>query len=371
MQNETQAEVDAQRAELVSAFGVDADPLAEYESNFQQTDVDPFGLFQSEVLSTRDISPRTLDGYDRVFRQWKEYMADQGRHPACPNENHVKGFARHELHEKDNHPDTVSEKLRKLNDVYTYWAAERVFPHPNDFNPVALAKEKVNLDADEPAKEPPRIPVHELREMLEGVNNVRDRAVIVLQLKLGVRATELANMELQDVHIAASDLQDHYESLGSHHLLDGRENAIAVPDDREGNKSQRPRVLPLDDETRRVLLRYLLIRPDIEGPWLFLSESRHEQFTKQAVNQIWKRHFHPEYAETEQHRAVTSHFGRHRFTTYWRVEEDLNRELIKYMRGDTAGSARIDDRGAIDEYIHTYYEDIEPVYRERIYKLGV
>jgi integrase/recombinase XerD len=41
------------------------------------------------------------------------------------------------------------------------------------------------------------------------------------------------------------------------------------------------------------------------------------------------------------------------------------------MRGDTAGSANLKDRGAIDEYIHTYYEDIEPIYREQIYKFGV
>jgi integrase/recombinase XerD len=41
------------------------------------------------------------------------------------------------------------------------------------------------------------------------------------------------------------------------------------------------------------------------------------------------------------------------------------------MRGDTAGSAQLDDMGAIDEYIHTYYEDIEDIYRENIYKLNV
>lgn len=69
--------------------------------------------------------------------------------------------------------------------------------------------------------------------------------------------------------------------------------------------------------------------------------------TKQGVNEIWKSAFQPEYAETEDYRGITSHFGRHRFTTYWRVEQDLNRELIKYMRGDTAGSANLKDRGAI------------------------
>ncbi len=29
----------------------------------------------------------------------------------------------------------------------------------------------------------------------------------------------------------------------------------------------------------------------------------------------------------------------------------------------------MEEMGAIDEYIHTYYEDVEPIYREGIYEL--
>lgn len=361
---------DAQRAELAEAFGQDLDPLAEYETTFRQTDVDPFTLFEAEVLSTRDIATRTLDDYDRLFRQWREFMEDQGRHPACPNEDHVKGFARYELDTKGNHPNTVKEKLRKLNDTYTYWQDDPTFPHPQDYNPVNLAKSKVSFSTPD-KKEPPRIPLDDLRDVLDGVTHVRDRAIIALQLKLGLRATEVCNIKISEVDIQNADLQDHYSKLGSHPMLEGLENAIYIPHDREGNKSQRPRLLPLDDELRRVLLRYLLIRPDNGKPWMFLSMTRHKQLRKKDINQPWKRAFHPEYAETEQHTAVTSHYGRHYFTTYWRVEENLNRELIKYMRGDTAGSISIQERGAIDEYIHTYFEDIRDLYLENIYKLSM
>ena len=41
------------------------------------------------------------------------------------------------------------------------------------------------------------------------------------------------------------------------------------------------------------------------------------------------------------------------------------------MRGDTSAGGPTDRAGGIDNYIHNYYEDIEPLYRERIYKLGV
>jgi integrase/recombinase XerD len=41
------------------------------------------------------------------------------------------------------------------------------------------------------------------------------------------------------------------------------------------------------------------------------------------------------------------------------------------MRGDIAGAAPTEGQAGIDHYIHTYYEDIERLYRENIFRLGV
>jgi integrase/recombinase XerD len=360
---------DAKRAKLAEAFDQDLDPLAEYAPTFEQTDVDPFELFYTEVLSTRDVVESTRRDYHRLFKQWREHMLEQGRHPVCPSECHVKDFIRYLLEERGNHPDTVKEKVRKLNDAYGYWQEDPTFPHPPDYNPVNLAKSKMTLASPE-AKEPPRIPKEELRKVLSNVTHVRNRALILIQLKLGLRATEVCNIKISEISLTNTILQNHYNELGTDPMVVERENAVSIPHGRKGNKSRRTRVLPLDDELQRVLLDYLLMRPDNGQPWLFLSLTTHEQPEKQILNYVWKDAFHPEYAETEEHRAVTSHYGRHFFTTFWRVEQDLNRELVKYMRGDTPGSATIDERGMIDEYIHTYYEDIRDVYLENIYKLG-
>ena len=361
---------DTQRAELAAAFDQERDPLAEYEATFRQLDADPFAVFTEEVLSNREITGRTRDGYDRVFRQWRAFMTEQDRHPACPNESHVQAFARHELDEKGNHPDTVKEKIRKLNDAYRYWQAAPSFPHPQEFNPIALAKTTIAFGEAE-SKEPPQMSVTEIRDVLASVTDLRDRAIIGLQLKLGLRATEVCNLQLSDIDIEGADLNDHYPELGSNPRLAEYENTVYIPHDRDGNKSPRPRLLPIDSELGAILRRYLLIRPDTGGSHVFLSQSRHEPLRKQDINAVWKDAFHPEYTETEQNRAVTSHYGRHYFTTYWRVQQDLNRELIKYMRGDAAGAMSIQDRGGIDEYIHTYYEDIAELYRKNVYRLGI
>jgi integrase/recombinase XerD len=297
-------------------------------------------------------------------------MAEQDRHPACPNEAHVQAFARYELDEKGNHPDTVKEKIRKLNDIYRYWQAAPSLPHSQDFNPIALAKTTVAFGEVE-SKEPPQMSVSEIREVLASVTDLRDLAIIGLQFKLGLRATEVCNLQLADIAIEEPDLTEHYLELGSNPRVADYENTVYVPHDREGNKSPRPRLLPIDPDLGEILRRYLLIRPDTDSPYVFLSQARHEPLRKQDINAVWKDAFHPEYDETDHYRAVTSHYGRHYFTTYWRVNQDLNRELIRYMRGDAAGAESIQERGGIDEYIHTYYEDIAEVYRKNIYSLGI
>ena len=91
--------------------------------------------------------------------------------------------------------------------------------------------------------------------------------------------------------------------------------------------------------------------------------------THHDVNNLWKQHFRPTYDETKHHRAVGSHFGRHFFTTYWRIEQEIDRQLLRYMRGDRAEGDSILDRAGIDEYIHTYYKNIEDIYRENVYRL--
>ena len=155
----------AQRQALAITFKRDTDPLAKYASGFENTDIDPFDLFMTEVIDQRPLAKNTYAQYVLTFRQWRDFMGEQGRHPACPNEEHVKGFAHHELEDKKNHPATVKEKLRKLNEAYEYWQADLIFPHPDDYNPVKVARLKIRFNAPE-TKEPPRIPLAELREIL-------------------------------------------------------------------------------------------------------------------------------------------------------------------------------------------------------------
>lgn len=358
---------DAQHQRLADAFGRSTDPLAKYEVTFEETDIDPFTLFVTDVLDAKSITPRTRSAYDRVFRQWRALMQAESRHPACPSEWHIKRFIEQERTQKGNHPETIQEKLRKLEEAYRYWQVTPSFPHSSEYNPFEIVKQTVSLDA--PEKKPfPRIPLTELQTFIGQIETLRDLAVVLVQLKLGLRATEVCNLVIGEIHLGDEELQSHYTGLGDHWMLDDRPNAVYVPHDRYGNKSGRPRVLPLDTELQNVLTRYLSIRPDTGSPWVFLSEKGH-RMRRKDINRIWRSTFHPEFAETDRYRPVLSHYGRHRFTTFWRVQQDLPRPLVKYLRGDRPDSESITERDGIDEYIHTYYEDIQSVFRQEVYQL--
>lgn len=370
---DSEAELLERRKSMANAFGQPLDPLASFELKFEQAGIDPwepFQLFLDEVLRADDPRPRTFNQYVRLFRRWSEHMDRIGRHPACPNEQHVLEFIKYERINNGNSPSTVKGKLRSLSRVFDYWVSDPAFPHTQGFNPFTIARKKAKFNF-QPKKKPHPIDLTTIRSLVQSVTHLRDRLLLLVGFKLGARVSEIRNMQLQDVVIDEIELTEHYESLGSHSRLAGLTDAIYIPSrhERPGNKSMRPRILPLDDELRDLLTRWLYVRPDIGERWLFLSKQRHDQLEKKPINKIWKDTFHPEFAETQNYRGVTSHFGRHYFCTYWRVEQDLNRELLKYLRGD-ALDEEIKAAETIDSYLHTYYRDIEDVYRRQIFRLS-
>lgn len=377
-------DVDAETLEAAigEAFGLERDdPWAEYAPQFADLDAAGFDAFELFLKKRyHDKKASTVSGYETVFKQWRAHMdatddlGGRGRHPACPNEKHIYNFIRRQREQEGKKRSTVRSNIAMLARAFDYFANNPKLPHSGTFDPFSLAVEDYPWEQRE-KKEVRYLPLPELQAGVRRVTHLRDRAILVLQLKLGLRAGEIRNMQIQDLSLPDPDLREHYRDLGTHSRLreGGHTEAVVIPSryDRDGNKSQRARILPLDHEARNVLTRYLLIRPDDGKPWVFLSRATQDYIRdKDALGAIWEQAFpRDEYGETDTHRPITSHYGRHHFTTYWESEYGLGREKVKYMRGDTAG--RNQNREAIDEYLHPDYRSIEETYRENIYRLGV
>jgi integrase/recombinase XerD len=352
--------------------GRESDPLEKHNSvleKVREDGIDPFEVFLDDI-KLDSVKESTADEYRRSFRHFREFMSSNDRHPACANTSHVVGFAHNEL-KKGNKKSTIENKIEKLDVAFGYFQRETRFPHGSEYNPFKQAKEKISWP-DEKEEELPDISQKELRSILSNITHIRNRIIVLLGFKFGMRQGEIRNMQLQDIHINNDDLKEHYDEMGTHERIEGHKNVIYIPSQyqREGNKSERGRLLPLDREVRRALVDYLLIRPDCGQPWVFVSQTDHEHITdKNRLNQVWREDIASQVETKDYHRSIRSHYGRHWFTSYWTVKQDINRELVKYMRGDKTG--RSFNPEAIDEYIHAYYQDIEEIYVNNIFKLNI
>lgn len=358
--------------QYADAFNKETDPLSEYSEQFQRLP-DPFDFFIQQVLYNRDAinDEDTYQSYRRTYQQWRDHIdaITEDRHPACPTANHVQRFIewRRDVHQ--NGPQTIKGKLSRLSQAYEYWQGKSSMPHSKGWNPFVIGKKETSL-GEYTDKDYPDLPLSELQSQFAEITNIRRRAIVGTQIKEGLRAGEICNLRISEIDISHQDLQQQYPRLGTHQAVKDRSDVIYIPNDRDGNKSSNPRLLPIDDELRWLLLRHLLTRPQVEEPWVFLSKRTFTKVNPQGVNSEWKAAFHPKYAGTENYAPITSHYGRHRFSSFWRLDAGLDREQVQYMRGDKVEPIE-DVSEAIDDYLHPNYRLIEQTYRQEMFKLNI
>lgn len=367
-------------SDFAEAFNQDDDPLSEFDNTFKSVNQDPIELYINTKIWGSNITEGTKIDRERRVNNWKEYMDDYDRHPACPGSRHVIGFI-DALLARELSRQHINKYLNTLSNMFEYWSDHPKMPHGSGdamgYNPIDFARTYKEDDinaVESSSKSQHPMSVEELGHQVRSIKNVLHTAVIGTQFKYGLRGGQVCNIMLSDVKIQHDGLNDLYSSLGTHQRIsDFEDDVIYFPkrSERPGVKSKRPIVMPLDTETRRLLINYLRQRPPVDEPWLFISNSSGNKLNTELVNKLmWRPNFRPEYDETDQYSAITSHYGRHRFSTYWRKEIGTNREYIKYMRGDKQGELG-DSSDILNNYIHTYYTDIKDLYLSKIYNFGV
>lgn len=364
-----------------AAFEVSHDPLKAFDQQFKNVNEDPIDLYHEYRIKKQDLGDDRLNTKERTLRRWRVHMEDYERHRACANSRHVGDYINKELL-KDNSATYIQKQLKILSRMFEYWANHPKMPHgtgeATGYNPVDSAYEfkideiKRNISQKKPQHQ---ISVEELGHRIRNIKNILYRSVLVTQLKYGLRSGQVSNIHKSDVRIEHEELNDLYPELGTHPRIDGfDDDVIYFPPtfEREGVKSKRPIVMPIDKELRPLLVTYLRQRPPIDDPYLFLNNSNGNQLNNNYLNRvIWKPNFHPEYAETEVYDSATSHYARHRFTTYWRKKIDANPELINYMRGARQSELETGSPDVLNDYVHTYYSDIDELYLNHIYMFNI
>jgi integrase/recombinase XerC len=324
-------------------------------------------------------SERTREAYERILRQFEGFLADPDR---CPSEHPLRlpeaGEREcmawvHSLR-TDHSRSTVATYSSYLHRFYAYMTQVGTF----ESNPMALVVEEMDETIE---KDPQRrdISLPAMRRFVAGVGHPLDRAVLVTLLKTGVRVGELCNLDLRDLAFTDETIETAYP-LGGRGQLSRRPDSLFVASDitrnevingekrHASNKRKRATIVPVDDELRTVLRRWLAIRPDAVSPAepLFLSTGYGwgERLTPPMVNSLVTKHARAmgwyrtggDAAEN-----VTPHYFRHFFTTHLR-DRTGDRGVVKYLRGDVASDI-------IDTYTHNWGDRVRELYVKNIYEL--
>jgi site-specific recombinase XerD len=339
-------------------------------SRSPEADIDDPVAYYLEDMEMHGRAERTRVAYERVLRRFTAFLAERSATPESAGHRDCLAWV-HSLR-RELSPSTVATYATTVNRFYDYMNQVGAFTS----NPMGLVMEEMDESIE---KDPERrdVDVATMGAFLHRIRHPLHHAVVLTLLKTGMRVGELCNLDCRDLRVAESGLPAY--DLDGRPQLSGRGDAIYVDATpargeryngevrTESNKRKRSTVIPVDDELRRVLRRWLAIRPDTQSAAdpLFVSTADDwgQRLTARAV-----RHYVREYAEemgwyetgAGAGENVTPHYFRHFFTTHLR-DRTGDRGVVKYLRGDVASDV-------IDTYTHNWGDQVRETYLANIYR---
>jgi integrase/recombinase XerD len=188
------------------------------------------------------------------------------------------------------------------------------------------------------------ISIEDVSRLVNSILDSRDKCILVLLFKTGMRVGELSSLDVTDVD------------------LDKGEVTLKI------KKKRTNRVLFLDNEAIVVLHNWLAARKNRKGAEsqaLFLSKTG-TRITKRTIENAIEKHaervgLHNPGARLEE--RFTPHCCRHWFVTHL-LRAGMSRDFVKELRGDTRGEA-------IDIYNHIDKKELRESYLAHIPQLGI
>ena len=239
---------------------------------------------------------------------------------------------------------TIENHLSCISSFLDYLVYEEIIE-----SNVALAVRKRYLrrykSDDSDAQSRKLITVEELKTLVNSIMIPRDRAIIMLLAKTGIRRSELVSIDVNDVNLISLKVK-------------------LKPKAKRSN-----RIVFFDEECARVLQDWMKVRERYarkEIPALFVTETG-GRLDRSGVYLAVTRHaarvgLHDD-SSTKLEDHFTPHCLRHWFTTYLR-RNGMPREMIQELRGDVR-------KEAIDIYYHIDEEQLRRTYLQCIPQLGV
>jgi integrase/recombinase XerD len=268
------------------------------------------------LLETRDKTPLKADRAD--LKAFLQSLRDRGLKPA-----------------------SVDRAFGCVSQFFEYLVDEEY----RDANPVIPFRRRyLHKYKEETADRRRLLTTEEASILLNSVLDSRDKAILALLFKTGIRRGELSKLDLSDVDLPGLSI-------------------TLKPTAKRSN-----RLVFFDYETARTVEEWLDVRPH----WRYADKALFPSLlsprtSPQQVNYIVKERaiavgLHDLESKSISKR-VTAHCGRHWFVTSL-LRAGMNREYVKWLRGDAM-------REAIDIYHHIDPDDVKKEYLAHIPQLGL
>ena len=293
--------------------------------------------------SLRDMAEQSVSHYGYCLKQFSQYLEGQKVNISRVDREVLKGFVEHMRHTKKAVPKTLDNYFSCLSSFYDYL----VFEDKVNTNPIPPVRKRYlkRYKNNDDGNRRQLISVEAMAELINSTLDIRDKAVITLLAKTGIRRHELIELDLSDVDLVEMKIR-------------------LKPTHKRTN-----RTVFFDDEASFILRRWLKIREGQNtkhSSALFLN-SEGDRLERRGIRDIVFKAalrvglYNPESDRMEDH--FSSHCCRHWFTTHLR-RAGMRREFIQELRGDSR-------KEAIDIYDHIDLKELKEAYLAAIPQLGI
>jgi integrase len=329
-----------------------------------------------EHLRTTDKPEGTVKNYERSLGRLRDYLSRYNLRPREATDKECIEFITWLKSELAN--STVGTYVSNVNSFYSFYSNRGTF----ETNPMAIALNEVSVsrDSDRHRRE---ISLVEMRDFVQQIDRPQNFTMIMLFAKTGIRRSELANLDLPDLNIdhsgadrvlpePRSEIYDRPDSLFVSSQI--KQGDVVKGERRgSGNKRKRDTIIPLDDELKRTLIRWVAVRPMAPADSQPLFGTQTGQGTPRALGERTTANMvnHGVNTETKPYGwyrrgggvqiNVTPHYFRHWFVTM-AERHGMSRPLVKYIRGDVGSDIA-------DHYRHFWGDEVRDGYIDNIYEL--
>jgi integrase/recombinase XerD len=289
----------------------------------------------------RGLAEGSIGCYVGRIQHFIRFLQARGKEPLQADRLDVRDYVE-QLRDMGNTSRTIRLKLTAISSFYEWL----IFESQINSNPVAEVRKRLqNYKTDSERRTHKIISVDEAVDLLQSLVDIRDKTIVLLLLKTGIRRGELISLDVDSINL--------------------RDGCITL----KPTKKRTNRIVFFDDETAYYLKRWLAIREGRSGslgPALFLSTFG-QRLQRSGIDRIVRRGallagLHDTSSDRMEYH-FSPHACRHWFTTHLR-RAGMPREFIQELRGDVR-------REAIDIYDHIDKEELRKSYLAHIPQLGV